>query len=88
MLPIMKNLVDSNQLREFGHVMPERSLPSPAKDIGQLANHKENDGTQYDICERYPVDVGRWTNVRVDLGQDRCDETIAYTHLLVCVAWS
>ena len=59
--------------------MPQRTLPSPAKDVGQLAYHEEHNSAQHDICQRYPVDVGRWANVRVDLGQNRRDETVAYT---------
>jgi hypothetical protein len=67
--------------------MHDSSLPSSSKDIRQLADHKEDDSTQYDICQRYPVDIGRWTNVFIDLSQDRCNKTVAYDCVSVRAAW-
>jgi hypothetical protein len=49
MLPMMKNLVDLSQLAEL-HVVPQRTLPSPAKDVGQLAYHEEHNSAKHDIC--------------------------------------
>ena len=31
-------------------VTPERTLSSPAKDVGQLAYHEEDNGAKHDIC--------------------------------------
>ena len=75
-LPMMKNLVHIVSLVRGGD-RPTGCLPSSSEDVGQLANHEEDDGAEHDVRERHPENVGRRTDVLVDLGQDRRNEAIA-----------
>lgn len=74
-LPMMKNLVQIVSLVRGGD-RPTSFSPSSSEDIRQLANHEEDDGAEHDVRERYPENVGRRTNVLVDLGQNRRNEAI------------
>jgi hypothetical protein len=64
--------------------MSRNVLPSSAEDIRQLTDHEENDGAQYDVCKRNPENIGRWTNVLVDLGQNGRNETVTCTIVNRC----
>ena len=61
------------------------TLPSSAKNIGQLTNHEENDGAEHNVCKRDPEDVGRRTDVLVDLGQDWRYQTVPYERMSILI---
>ena len=76
--PKMKNLHSLGVSLDFLTAMNQQGgLPSSTEDVGELADHEEEDCTAAEIHQRDPVDVCRWAYLRIDLRKDRCNETVA-----------
>ena len=82
-LPMMKNLGKNCQPSKNVVSVSQDILPSAAKNIGQLTNHEEDDGTEHNVCKWNPEDVGRRTDVLVDLGQDWRNQSVTYEKLSI-----